>query len=100
MEKGTKISLAIAGAGYALKKYQTKRTNQPNFYENNKPAEPISEDQQKLIGGLATVGGLISAGIFEATKNSPKARKISFYALGGLGLAYFATIIYALKKMS
>lgn len=100
MQKETKIALAVAGAGYILKEYERKKISQPYFYENNKPSEPLSEDQLKMLGGLAFVGGLASAGIFETTKNNPKARKISFIALGGLAVLGFLSILYALKKMT
>jgi hypothetical protein len=100
MQKVTKIALAVAGAGFILKEYERKKISQPNFYENYTPSKPLSEDQLKMLGGLAFVGGIASAGIIEATKNSPKARKISFIALGGLGVAWFVTILYALNKMS
>ena len=100
MQKETKIALAIAGAGYVLKEYQRKKISQPNFYETHTPSKPLSEDQLKMLGGLAFIGGLASAGIFETTKNNPKARKIAFVGLGGLGIAWFLTILYALKKMS
>lgn len=94
MEKSTKTALIIAATGLVVNKYQSSKIN------IDKPALTSSENNIKMTAGLVSVLGIASAGILEATKSNPKARKIAFMSLGGLTAAWFLTILYALKKMS
>jgi FtsH-binding integral membrane protein len=94
MEKSTKIALLIAAGGYGVSKYESSKIKGSKTYLET------SESQAKMLGNLTTVLALSSAVIFETTKNSPKARKISFIGLGGLTIAGFAALFYALKKMT
>lgn len=94
MEKLTKIALLIAAGGYGVSKYESSKI------KGNKSYLETSESQAKMLGNLTTILALSSAVIFETTKNSPKARKLSFIGLGGLTIAAFAALIYALKKMT
>lgn len=93
MEKGTKLALGVAGVGFAVNRYmKSKEAKQPYLTQE--------QFQTKFFGGAATALGLATAGILEMTKNNPKARKVSFIALGGAVVGYYALIILALKKMS
>ena len=65
-----------------------------------KPYLETSESQLKMTGGALAVLGVTSAGIFELTKNHPKARKASFIGLGGLVVLFGLSLVYALKKMT
>lgn len=94
METGTKISLIVAASGFAMSKYQSSKVKGDKTYLEK------SESQLKMLGNLATFLGLSSAAIFELTKDSPMARKVSFFGLGGLTIAGFVALLYALKKMS
>jgi hypothetical protein len=94
VEKSTKIALFIAASGYAVNRYEHSKLGGTKTYLET------SESQAKMLGGLVGVLGLASAGIFEATKNSPKARTITFIGLGGLTIAAFVSLMYALKKMT
>lgn len=94
METGTKISLIVAASGFAMSKYQSSKVKGDKTYLET------SESQLKMLGNLATFLGLSSAAIFELTKNSPKAKTISFLGLGGLTIAGFVALLYALKKMT
>lgn len=94
MEKSTKIALLIAAGGYAVNRYEYSKLGGTKTYLET------SESQAKMLGGLVGVLGLASAGIFEATKNSPKARTISFVGLGGLTVAGFVALMYAIKNMT
>jgi hypothetical protein len=94
MEKSTKIALLIAAGGYAVSKYESSKIKGSKTYLET------SESQAKMLGNLTTILALSSAVIFETTKNSPKAKKIAFIGLGGLTIAGFAALMYALKKMT
>jgi hypothetical protein len=94
MEKSTKIALFIAASGYAINRYEN------NKIDGTKTYLETSESQAKMLGGLVGVLGIASAGILELTKNNPKARKITFIGLGGLTIAGFVSLMYALKKMT
>ena len=93
MENSTKIALGIAAAGYAVNRYEHSKVG-------TKPTLTQEETNRKMTGGAVAFLGVATAGILEATKNSPKGRKIAFVSLGGLSIAYVLTILYALKKMS
>ena len=94
MQTGTKISLIVAASGFAMSKYQSSKVKGDKTYLET------SESQLKMLGNLSTFLGLSSAAIFELTKNSPAARKVSFVGLGGLTIAGFVALLYALKKMT
>ena len=103
MQNRTKVSLGIAGLGFAIQQYEKKKTQVPNYYENYKPpvfAKYISEEQLKMLGGVVGIGGLASAAIFEKFKDNPKAIKISFITMGGVAIGFYFLIIMALKKMT
>jgi hypothetical protein len=93
MEKSTKIALGIAAAGYAVNRYEHSKMGEQPF---------LSQQQTnlKMTGGAVAFLGVATAGILEATKNSPKGRKIAFIGLGGLSAAWVLAILYALRKMS
>lgn len=93
MEKNTKIALAVAGVGLAANRYMKSK-------EKQQPYLTSEQWQVKFYGGAVTAIGLASAGILEMTKNKPKARKVSFIALGGAVVGYYALLLLALKKMS
>lgn len=94
MQKGTKIALGVAAAGFAMNKYQKSKVGP------DKPYLESDEWRLQFAGSAATALGLASAGIIEFTKDKPKARKIAFYGLGGAVVLYFATVMLALKKMT
>jgi hypothetical protein len=94
MDNKAKISLIAAGVGFAVSRYETSKIGP------NKPALDPTESQIKMLANLTTVLGLTSAVIFETTKNSPKSRKVAFMGLGGLTIAGFVALMYALKKMT
>jgi len=94
MEKSTKTALLIAATGYIINKYEGSKISV------EKPALNSDENNIKLTAGLVAALGLTSAGILELTKNSPTARKIAFFGMGGLTIAGVLAIIYAMKKMT
>ena len=94
MQKETQKALLVAAAGFALNKFEGSKINV------NKPALTQNEDLLRQAGRLATFLGLTSAVILEATKNSPKARKVSFIGLTGVTIGGFIILMYALKKMT
>lgn len=93
MENSTKTALMIAATGYAVNRYENSKLKTQPY---------LTQDQSnlKITGGLVAFLGVASAGILEATKDKPKARKVAFVAVGGLTAAWFLTILYALKKMT
>jgi hypothetical protein len=94
MEKSTKTALLIAATGYIVNKYEGSKIS------TEKPALTTEESNIKITAGLVTALGVTSAVILELTKNSPRGRKIAFVGMGGLTIAWFLTIIYAMKKMT
>jgi len=93
MENSTKIALGIAAAGYAANRYQNaKQKTQPYLLQH--------EQNIKMAGGALAFLGLTSAVILEATKKSPKTRKVAFIGLGGFSVAWVVLLFYAIKKMS
>jgi len=93
MENNTKFALGLAAAGFAANRYM-------NSLQKGQPYLTTEQSQTKILGGGVAVLGLASAGILEATKTHPKARKIAFLGLGGLTVGYFAILLLALKKMT
>jgi FtsH-binding integral membrane protein len=94
MQKNTKIAITIAGVGLALNQYEKSKISDTKTYLEN------DEWQLQFFGGLAAIGGGISAIIFERYKDNDKAKKIAFIGLGGVAIAGFASLLYALKKMT
>ena len=93
MEKNTKLALGVAGVGFAVNRYMKSK-------ERQQPYLTSEQFQTKFYGGAVTAIGLATAGILEMTKDKPKARKVSFIALGGAVIGYYALLLLALKKMS
>ena len=88
MEKSTKIALYLAASGYAVNLYENHklRTSDKGYLEQN-------DQNLKMTGGGVAFLGLASAGILEATKNHPKARKVVFVGLGVGTIGYFLIIL-------
>jgi hypothetical protein len=95
MEQATKTALGIAAIGYGLNRYENYklRTSEKGYLEQ-------ADQNLKMAGSGIAILGLASAGIFQSTKNNPKARKLAFLGLGGLTVGYFVVIAYAMKKMT
>lgn len=93
MENKTKIALTIAAVGLGVNQYEKSKLK-------TKPYLETDESQLKMAGGALAILGGASAGIFELTKNNPKARKISFIGLGGLVVLFVGTVVYAMKKFT
>lgn len=95
MEKNTKISLAIAATGLAARMYEDY-----NQKHNQLPYLAQRDSNIKLLGGIAVVGGVVSAGIFEIFKDNPVARRNSFIAAGAIvGVGLYGLIV-AIKNFT
>jgi FtsH-binding integral membrane protein len=93
MENKTKISLLIAATGLGINQYEKSKLKKQPYLNSD-------ESNLKMLGGVAIVGGLASALIFEKFKDNAQAKKISFIGLGGIAVLGVASIVYAMKKMT